>query len=80
MSGSVPSAAIASPKHPVASFFHVAFKAGALLVYLTCEWFESDFVLNFVTVILLLAADFWTTSNVRRVLSHTGPHTTPSAW
>mmetsp|Transcript_40062 Transcript_40062/g.99147 ORF Transcript_40062/g.99147 Transcript_40062/m.99147 type:complete len:184 (-) Transcript_40062:1332-1883(-) len=61
-----PSAANASPstKHPVAALAHVVFKVLALVVYITCEWFNSDFVLNFVTCVLLLAADFWVSKNV----------------
>ena len=53
-----------SQRHPVASFFHVAFKLAALVTYVTCEWFETHFVLNFVTCVLLLAGDFWVTKNV----------------
>ena len=30
-----------SQRHPVASFFHVAFKLAALVTYVTCEWFET---------------------------------------
>ena len=50
--------------HPVAALAHVAFKVAALVVYVVCEWFNSDFVLNFVTCVLLLAADFWVCKNV----------------
>lgn len=53
------------PKHPVAAFFHVAFKVVALLTYLTMNWFFSDyFVVGFVVITLLLAFDFWTVKNV----------------
>ena len=50
--------------HPVAAVAHVGFKLAALVVYVTCEWFNSNFVLNFVTCVLLLAADFWVCKNV----------------
>lgn len=62
--GGAASGGHASQRHPVASFCHVGFKLGALVAYLTCEWFETHFVLNFVTCVLLLAADFWVTKNV----------------
>lgn len=53
-----------SQKHPVAVFCHIGFKLAALVAYITCEWFETHFVLNFVTCVLLLACDFWVTKNV----------------
>ena len=62
--GGAASGGHASQRHPVASFCHVGFKLGALVAYLTCEWFETHFVLDFVTCVLLLAADFWVTKNV----------------
>jgi len=62
--GGAASGGHASQRHPVASFCHVGFKLGALVAYLTCEWFETHFVLNFVTCVMLLAADFWVTKNV----------------
>ena len=52
-------------RHPVAAFFHVFFRATALLVYLFLSYFFSDsFVELFIAVILLLAFDFWTVKNV----------------
>lgn len=59
-----PTGGSVSQTHPVASAAHVGFKLLALIVYVTCEWFNGDFVLNFVTCILLLAADFWVCKNV----------------
>ncbi|KAF1802172.1 hypothetical protein V8B55DRAFT_1477622 [Mucor lusitanicus] len=50
--------------HPVASFFFLAFRTGALLTYLVGSFFSNNFTLIFVLVILLLAFDFWTTKNV----------------
>jgi hypothetical protein len=56
---------LGSWKHPIASFFHLAFKAGAILVYLFSDGlFENGFVLTFILTTLLLAADFWTTKNI----------------
>ena len=44
--------------HPLAAFFHVAFKLAALLVYVFCGWFGNEsFVLNFLLVVLLSAVD-----------------------
>ncbi|KAI8586297.1 Golgi apparatus membrane protein TVP23 A [Geranomyces variabilis] len=53
-----------SSSHPTALFFHLAFRTGALLTYLLCSIFTSNFVLPFVLIILLLAFDFWTVKNV----------------
>ncbi|KAK4513359.1 uncharacterized protein ATC70_005354 [Mucor velutinosus] len=50
--------------HPVASFFFLAFRSGALLTYLLGSLFSNNFTLIFVLVILLLAFDFWTTKNI----------------
>lgn len=52
-------------RHPIAAFFHVFFRASALIVYLVLSSFVSGhFVELFLTVILLLAFDFWTVKNV----------------
>ena len=52
-------------RHPIAAFFHVFFRASALVVYLILSFFFSDsFVELFIAVILLLAFDFWTVKNV----------------
>ena len=61
--------------HPMACLFHIAFKAGALFLYIFGGWFSKDSKVdgsvsgaNFITVtvlcILLMAADFWTVKNV----------------
>ncbi|KAI8913287.1 echidna-like protein [Gorgonomyces haynaldii] len=50
--------------HPLVLFFHLIFKTGALLVY-TLGWIvTTNFILEFVLIILLLAFDFWTVKNV----------------
>ncbi|XP_067936248.1 uncharacterized Golgi apparatus membrane protein-like protein CG5021 [Watersipora subatra] len=51
-------------KYPIAVTFHLLFKISAILVYLFCNIFSSSFVLTFIILIILLAADFWTTKNV----------------
>lgn len=50
--------------HPVAVFFHVFFRAAALVAYLLCGFFSSSFITNFVVIILLLCMDFWTVKNI----------------
>lgn len=51
--------------HPVAAFFHLAFKGAALGVYLFGAFFFGlEYVNTFVITVLLLAADFWTVKNV----------------
>ena len=52
-------------RHPLAAFFHVFFRTSALLVYILLTNLISDhFIEQFLTVILLLAFDFWTVKNV----------------
>lgn len=50
--------------HPMAVIFYLAFRTSALLTYLFGLLFTSNFVLIFILVILLLAADFWTVKNI----------------
>lgn len=51
-------------KHPSAVFFHLLFKAIALLFYVFGSWFTSNFIFVFVICIILLAFDFWTVKNI----------------
>ncbi|EDV28382.1 uncharacterized protein TRIADDRAFT_20691 [Trichoplax adhaerens] len=51
-------------RHPVAGFFHIFFRCAAIATYLFCGWFSKSFIANFITIILLLAFDFWTVKNV----------------
>ncbi|CAN8030900.1 unnamed protein product [Ixodes persulcatus] len=53
-----------SIRHPVAVFFHLAFRTLALLVYLLCRFFTDSFISSFVCILLLLSMDFWTVKNV----------------
>ena len=55
---------ICRSSHPVAAFFHLAFKSGALVLYVLGGWFGVDYVSTFVLSVLLLAFDFWTVKNV----------------
>jgi len=50
--------------HPTAALFTWLFKAIALILYILSAWFTDNFILIFVLVILMLAADFWTVKNV----------------
>uniref|UniRef100_A0A023FY71 Golgi apparatus membrane protein TVP23 homolog n=1 Tax=Amblyomma parvum TaxID=251391 RepID=A0A023FY71_AMBPA len=51
-------------RHPMAAFFHLAFRTTALLTYLLCRLFTDSFVSSFVCILLLLCMDFWTVKNV----------------
>ncbi|XP_042554373.1 Golgi apparatus membrane protein TVP23 homolog A [Dipodomys spectabilis] len=51
-------------RHPLATFFHLFFRVSAIVTYVGCDWFSSSFVGCFVTVLLLLAFDFWSVKNV----------------
>eukprot|EP00808_Paulinella_micropora_P022170 g8441.t1 len=44
--------------------FHLGFKLAAILEYLFASAFSDNFVVVFVTCIILLAFDFWTVKNV----------------
>ena len=46
-----------------ACFFHVFFKAAAIVLYLLFFVFQN-FIIGFVTCVLLLAFDFWTVKNI----------------
>lgn len=50
--------------HPLALFFLYFFRVTAILVYILCGWFTDNFVLSTVTVVVLLAMDFWNCRNV----------------
>jgi len=46
------------------TFFHLAFRVSAVVVYIVCELFGNSFITSFVIVILLLSMDFWTVKNI----------------
>lgn len=51
-------------RHPIVAFFHVFFRAAAVVVYMLCGIFGAGFVPSFVTVVILLSLDFWTVKNI----------------
>eukprot|EP00339_Tiarina_fusa_P011044 CAMPEP_0117038576 /NCGR_PEP_ID=MMETSP0472-20121206/27132_1 /TAXON_ID=693140 ORGANISM="Tiarina fusus, Strain LIS" /NCGR_SAMPLE_ID=MMETSP0472 /ASSEMBLY_ACC=CAM_ASM_000603 /LENGTH=242 /DNA_ID=CAMNT_0004748835 /DNA_START=9 /DNA_END=737 /DNA_ORIENTATION=- len=50
--------------HPISVFFQLAFKVLAIFSYLFMAWISDSFTLVFISVILCMAADFWTVKNV----------------
>jgi hypothetical protein len=56
---------ICKSSHPVAAFFHIAFKSAALVLYLLGGvLLRLDYVTTFVFSILLLSFDFWAVKNI----------------
>ncbi len=51
-------------RRPWVAFFHVIFRAAALVLYLLGNTFAVSFIGVFVGVILLLSLDFWTVKNI----------------
>ncbi|CAN9499144.1 unnamed protein product [Ophioblennius macclurei] len=51
-------------RHPLASFFHLFFRVGAIVIYLLCDWISKNFASCFVLIITLLSFDFWSVKNV----------------
>jgi len=51
-------------KHPFVAFFHVFFRAAALIVYILCGFTNSGFIPSFVGIVILLSLDFWTVKNI----------------
>ncbi|XP_035521219.1 Golgi apparatus membrane protein TVP23 homolog A-like [Morone saxatilis] len=51
-------------RHPLASFFHLFFRVGAIVTYLLCDWISENFASCFVLIITLLSFDFWSVKNV----------------
>lgn len=52
-------------RHPIAAFFHIVFKAVAIIVFLlSVLGIVTSFIAMFITVTLMLAADFWVVKNV----------------
>nr|XP_039248111.1 Golgi apparatus membrane protein TVP23 homolog B-like [Styela clava] len=50
--------------HPVACFFHLFFRVSAIIIYLFCGLTNSGFVASFISILLMLCADFWTVKNI----------------
>lgn len=51
-------------RHPIAVFFHMAFRSLAIVAYFVCSWAKASFVTSFVIIIILLSMDFWTVKNI----------------
>ena len=51
-------------KHPLTTFFHVCFKALALVTYVFANWIGLDFTNMLILCVVFLAFDFWTVKNV----------------
>lgn len=51
-------------RNPKATFFHLCFRTLAVVSYILCELLSSNFVLNFIIIVLLLSFDFWTVKNI----------------
>ena len=51
-------------RHPIAVFFHMAFRSLAIVAYFVCSWVKASFVTSFVIIIILLSMDFWTVKNI----------------
>ncbi|CAK9840523.1 Golgi transport protein Tvp23 [Schizosaccharomyces pombe] len=50
--------------HPVALFFFLLFRTGAIVAYILGMFFTSSFMLLFIVIFTLLAVDLWTVKNV----------------
>ena len=59
----MPHAVVFDPPR-TACFFHVFFKASAITLYVLAFGLFNNFIVGFVTCVLLLAFDFWTVKNV----------------
>ncbi|PWW74477.1 DUF846-domain-containing protein [Tuber magnatum] len=73
--------------HPLTLGFFLAFRLASILTYLFGLWFSSNFVLIFIIVILLLAADFYYCKNIagRRLVglrwwNETNPENGEQTW
>jgi hypothetical protein len=53
-----------STSHPIAAFFFLFFRVGAMATYLLGSFFLDNFTFVFVLCILQLAFDFWTVKNI----------------
>lgn len=51
-------------RHPIAVFFHLAFRSLAIVAYFVCSWAKVSFVTSFVVIVILLSMDFWTVKNI----------------
>lgn len=55
---------LATSSHPIALLCYLFFKIAPLAIYLFGLLFTSNYILFFILIILLLAADFWNVKNI----------------
>ncbi|GMG22987.1 unnamed protein product [Ambrosiozyma monospora] len=55
---------LSESSHPMALLAYLIFRIAPLLIYLFGLLFTSNYILNFIVVILLLSADFWNVKNI----------------
>eukprot|EP00039_Didymoeca_costata_P014285 m.229045 g.229045 ORF g.229045 m.229045 type:complete len:211 (-) comp15985_c0_seq13:3948-4580(-) len=53
-----------SYRHPKTVFFHMFFRTTALTTYFLGSLISSNFILNFIIIVMLLSFDFWTVKNI----------------
>ncbi|KAE9550110.1 hypothetical protein FO519_006685 [Halicephalobus sp. NKZ332] len=51
-------------RHPLVVLAHVGFRGTAILMYIFANFFFSSFIQQFLVILFLLSADFWTVKNV----------------
>jgi len=51
-------------KHPLAAFFHVFFRALAIVFYFILNLVTDSFITGFIIIVLLLSFDFWVVKNI----------------
>merc|ERR1712179_513958 len=52
------------PSNTMVVILHTAFKVSALIIYLCASILTSSFIACFITVMILLSADFWVVKNI----------------
>lgn len=55
---------LSESSHPVALICYLFFQISPLAIYIFGLFFTANYILFFIVVILLLAADFWNTKNI----------------
>lgn len=55
---------LSESSHPIALLSFLILRLSPLLIYILGSLFTSNYILLFITVILLLAADFWNVKNI----------------
>lgn len=55
---------LSESSHPIAVLFFLGLRIGSLLAYLFGLLFTSNFILDFIIIVLLLSFDFWNVKNI----------------